>query len=197
MGMTIHYTLTVPNQWSKRTIREKLESLRRSCMDLPVEAVGKFPSHAQVFTIDLTPGCEEMAVGICTYPGGRRTWALSCCTQYANEYGLPNFLRAHMTVCAILEKAQELGFKVEVKDDGEFWTKRDVKALAEKVGQWDQVLAGLFGLAKDVMPPDLLPDNPMAGRGDFEQLEFKAHQLRKIGKLLGQIRNLLGYIGYD
>ncbi len=26
-----------------------------------------------------------------------------------------------------------------VHDEGEFWTKRDVKALAEEVGNWDQM----------------------------------------------------------
>jgi len=197
VGMTIHYTLTVRNQWSKRTIREKLETLRQFCLDLPVEAVGEFPSHAQVFTIDLAPGCEEMALGICTYPGGRRMWASSCCTQYANEYGLPNFLRAHVSACAILEKAQELGFKVDVEDEGEYWTKRDDKALAEKVVLWDQILAGLHGLAKDVLPADLMPENPMAWRADFERLEFHAHRLGRIGKLLGKIRNLLGYAEHE
>ena len=74
-----------------------------------------------------------------TIPGETGTWGSFCKTQFANEFGLPNFLRAHMTVCAILEKAQDLGFKVTVYDEGEFWTKRDVKALAETVGQWDQM----------------------------------------------------------
>ena len=123
------------------------------------------------------------------------TWASSWTTQYANnpeEGGTPNFLRAHVSACAILERAQELGFIVSVQDEGEFWTKRDVKALAEKVGQWDQILAGLHGLAKDVLPPDLMPDNPMAGRPDFEPLEFKAHRLGRIGKLLERSGNLLG-----
>ena len=50
-----------------------------------------------------------------------------------------------MTVCAILEKAQDIGFQVTVYDEGEFWTKRDMKALAEMVGQWDQMLAAMFG----------------------------------------------------
>ena len=59
--------------------------------------------------------------------------------------GTSNFLRAHLAVCAILEKAEKLGFKVNVSDEGDFWTKRDVKALAEEVGQWDAMIAGLFG----------------------------------------------------
>ena len=48
-------------------------------------------------------------------PGETGTWGSFCKTQYANEFGLPNFLRAHMTVCAILEKAQDIGFMVTVR----------------------------------------------------------------------------------
>ena len=39
MGLTIHYKFTVPNKWSIATVREKLESLRQACMDLPVVGV--------------------------------------------------------------------------------------------------------------------------------------------------------------
>ena len=58
-----------------------------------------------------------------TVPGETGTWGSFCKTQYANEFGLPNFLRAHMTVCAILEKAQDIGFKVTVNDEGGFLDK--------------------------------------------------------------------------
>jgi hypothetical protein len=126
-------------------------------------------------------------------PGEKGTWGSFCKTQFSNDPrvgGMPNFLRAHMSVCAILEKAQDLGFTVHVSDEGDFWTKRDVKALAEEVGHWDQMLAGLFGVLKDAVPADIVPESAMSGRPDFEQLEAKA-QTTEAGKLLGKIRDYL------
>ena len=124
-----------------------------------------------------------------TIPGETGTWSSFCKTQFANEFGLPNFLRAHMTVCAILEKAQDLGFKVTVHDEGEFWTKRDVKALAEKVGQWDQMLAAMFGTMKDAAPEGVL-QSPIQNRADFEHLEMKGLQAG-YGTVAGKIVDFL------
>ena len=105
-------------------------------------------------------------------PGETGTWCSFCKTQFANERGLPNFLRAHLTVCAILEKAQEIGFKVEVQDEGGFWTKRDVKALAEAVGNWDHRIAAIVGVMKDAAPDGML-QSPIQNRRDFEHLEMQ------------------------
>jgi hypothetical protein len=124
-----------------------------------------------------------------TIPGQTGTWGSFCKTQYANENGTSNFLRAHLSVCAILEKAGQLGFKVDVSDEGDFWTKRDVKALVETVGEWDAMIAGMFGVLKDAAPEGMV-DSAIAGRPDFEQLELKA-QSGKIGELLDKIRAAL------
>ena len=124
-----------------------------------------------------------------TVPGETGTWGSFCKTQFANEFGLPNFLRAHMTVCAILEKAQDLGFKVTVNDEREFWTKRDVKALAEVVGQWDQMIAAMFGTMKDAAPEGVL-ESPMQNRADFEHLEMKGLQAG-YGIMAGKIADYL------
>lgn len=377
MGLTIHYSLSVPKGWSPKTIREKLEALRQFCMDLPVEEVSELrefngkecepgedkddpcrwakiqasrspespwqpgtsfrqqPSHMLTFSVWPAHGCEEMNIGVCSFrqfvcpkrkeypvqtradelgnkpawslavtdarsypgaarilrdfakrwklrrmpwakdyirsheliardksfrvcvchgryqshrrgyaaswvlvqledrmkdcirwrfqgtvdeakalfaspefkaditrllwgekhvvPGEKGTWRSFCKTQYANDPrrgGTANFLRAHLSVCSILETAQELGFVVHVSDEGDFWTKRDVKALALEVGQWDQMLAGLFGVLKDAAPAGLVVDSEMAGRPDFEKLETKA-QTTEAGKMLGKIRDYL------
>jgi hypothetical protein len=377
MGLTIHYSIATPNNWSPKTVRGKLESLRQFCMDLPVEEVSELrefrgkkcepgdketdpfrwakiqasrspespwqpgtsfrqqPSHMLVFSVWPAQGCEEMNIGVCSFrqfvcpkrkeypvetwadqqlnkpawslaitsarcypgaarilrdfakrwklrrmpwsedyirsyeaitrgnsyrvcichgryqshrrgyapswvlveledrmrhylrwrfqgtveeakallaspefradvnrllwgekhvvPGEKGTWGSFCKTQYANDPrvgGMPNFLRAHLAVCAILEKAQDLGFQVHVSDEGDFWTKRDVKALAEEVGQWDQMIAAHFGLLKDVAPSGITPDSPMAGRPDFEKLEAQA-QDTEVGKIVGKIRDHL------
>jgi len=377
MGLTVHYSIATPKDWSPRTVRAKLESLRQFCLDLPVEEVSELrefrgkecepgdketdpfrwakiqasrspespwqpgtsfrqqPSHMLVFSVWPAQGCEEMNVGVCSfrqfvcpkrreypvetwadqqlnkpawslaitsarsYPGAARilwdfakrwklrrmpwsedyirsyesitrgntyrvcvchgryqshrrgyaaswvlveledrmkgylrwrfrgtveeakvllaspefradlyrllwgerhvvpgeteTWGSFCKTQYANDPrvgGTPNFLRAHMSVCAILERAQDLGFQVHVSDEGDFWTKRDVKALAEEVGQWDQMIAAQFGLLKDATPEGVTVESPMSGRPDFEELEAQA-QNTEIGKIVGKIRDYL------
>ena len=128
-----------------------------------------------------------------TIPGETGTWGSFCKTQYANspaEGGISNFLRAHLSVCSILEKAQKLGFKVKVSDEGNFWKKRDVKALVQEVGEWDAMIAGLFGVLKDAVPEGMTTESAMSGRPDFERLELKA-QTGEIGKLLDKIRDHL------
>lgn len=124
-----------------------------------------------------------------TIPGETGTWGSFCKTQFANEFGLPNFLRTHMTVCAILEKAQDIGFQVTVYDEGEFWTKRNVKALAETIGQWDQMLAAMFGAMKDASPEGVL-ESPIQNRADFEHLEMKGLQAG-YGVVAGKIADYL------
>jgi hypothetical protein len=126
-----------------------------------------------------------------TLSGETGTWGSFCKTQYANsEGGISNFLRAHLSVCSILEKAGELGFKVDVSDEGGFWAKRDVKALVEEVGQWDQMIAGFFGVLKDTAPDGMAVESAISGRPDFEKLELKA-QSGKIGELLAKLRSHL------
>ncbi len=130
-----------------------------------------------------------------TIPGETGTWGSFCKTQYSNQFGLPTFLRAHMTVCAILEKAQDLGFKVFVHDEGEFWTKRDVKALAEEVAQWDQMIAAMFGAMKDAAPEGVL-ESPIQNRPDFEHLEMKGLQAG-YGIVAGKIADYLAKLKRD
>ncbi len=125
-------------------------------------------------------------------PGETGTWSSFCKTQFATEFGLPNFLRAHITVCAILEKAQDLGFKVTVNDEGEFWTKRDVNALAEEVGRMDQAIAAIYGAMKDTAPEGVL-ESPMKGRADFERLEMKGLQAG-YGIVAGKIADYLAML---
>ena len=49
----------------------------------------------------------------------------------------------------MLDHAKELGILGSVSDEGDYWEKRDVKALAEDVGEWNEKIAGLVGKLKD------------------------------------------------
>ena len=103
------------------------------------------------------------------------TWGSFCKTQYANDPqygGLQHFLQCHLTVIAALDAARELGFGVTVSDEGDFWDKRSVEALAREVGAEDQHLAALMGALKDQADLDgMTVAAPITKRPDFEHLE--------------------------
>jgi hypothetical protein len=56
-----------------------------------------------------------------------------------------------------------------VKDEGDFWEKRDAKALVEEVGRWNSHIAGLVGQYKDRMGGDIVA--PITEYPNFEHLE--------------------------
>lgn len=103
-------------------------------------------------------GCEEANFGLLRYAqtittkDGRTLktgmsgwrWGSFCKTQFANQYGVTNFLRCHLGVIALLDFVRkQTALKVEVSDEGDFDTKRDIRALVNEVGEWDEMVAGL------------------------------------------------------
>ena len=119
-------------------------------------------------------------------------WSSFCKTQYSNDPrcgGWDNFQRAHLSVCAILEHMQEIGFTVHVSDEGGFWEKRDLAALAKEIGEWDAMLAGLGGVFKDAAEAQVVGfESSMSGRPDFERLEVEATKIGKIASHLEKLR---------
>jgi hypothetical protein len=151
-------------------------------------------------------GCEEANVGLCRFPktvmvqnkrigkthrlklaeGDRWTWSSFCKTQYANENGLENFLRCHLTVIAMLDAAKRLGFEVTVNDEGHYWERRDVHALVREIGEWDAFIAGFAGALKDASEESgMTLESPITQRKDFEQLEAKGAAM--IPKQMGEV----------
>lgn len=139
-------------------------------------------------------GCEECNIGLSRFPrtvivpnkwngkdhrvkvadGGGWKWHSFCKTQYANESGLENFLRCHLSVVAMLDAAKRIGFEVSVNDEGGYWQKRDIKALIKEIGEWDQLIAGFAGALKDATGESgMTLEAPIFGRKDFETLEAK------------------------
>lgn len=151
------------------------------------------PKHVVAFSCDVGDGCEEANFGLCTYPGvlditdprtgharrlrtelGGWNWSSFCKTQYASgsQYGgVPNFLRCHLSVIRMLDHAKELGILANVSDEGDYWEKRDIKALAQEVGEWNEGMAGLVGQLKDMFGGSF--DAPIAQFPDFEHLEAR------------------------
>ena len=150
------------------------------------------PSHLIAFVTMPGDGSEPANFGLCRYPtttvvelekGQRRriktgvkadewTWSSFCKTQYASDPkcgGVQNFLKCHLLVTAILDRAKSLGILEEVSDEGGFWEHRDAEALAKEVGGWNAMIAGVAGQLKDLMGDQLVA--PITQYPTFEHLE--------------------------
>jgi hypothetical protein len=132
--------------------------------------VGIAPVRVFAFKTSPGEGSESANFGLCLYPavvagagksgrGRSKTgaepgwqWSSFCKTQYASNPahgGVENFLRAHLSIVRLLDHAGKLGILGEVSDESEYWEKRDARALAETVGRWNAVVAGVVGNMKD------------------------------------------------
>ncbi|MBC7851900.1 MAG: hypothetical protein IAF94_00545 [Pirellulaceae bacterium] len=151
-------------------------------------AYNVLPKHALAFTVWLGDGCESASFGLCQFPKtitgnkGKRirtgfqgwTWHSFCKTQYASNPacgGMENFLRCHLSLTLLLAEAVKLGMQADVHDEGRFWKNRDVKSLAQEVGEWNEMLAGLAGEVKDLLGDNV--ESAIAKFPNFEHLEAR------------------------
>lgn len=174
-------------RWFKVQARQSVWTKDRTigwdCM--PTEIIG--------FQILVAPGSEPMEVILATHPKtiqvkdqqtgktkrlrtGFQDWLGRgfCKTQYASDPqcgGVRNFLRAHLSVCRMLDHAKELGLVIEVSDEGDFFEKRDVADLAKTVGIWNEQIAAFVGAMTDKLGKPL--SAPIRGFPNFEHLEAK------------------------
>lgn len=94
-----------------------------------------------------------------------------CKTQYASNAdcgGVPNFLRAHLSVCRMLDCAKELGILETVSDEGDFFEDRDVPALVNTIADWNAFIAAGVG-ALDALSGGRV-EAPIRSFPDFEHL---------------------------
>jgi hypothetical protein len=167
------------------------ESLRwllvQSRRMIPIGQTYHFVTPLQAFAFTAWPGegCEPANFGLAMYPDAMETeegtlatgltgwsWQSFCKTQYASnpdDGGMANFVRCHVTVVRLLDCAKKMGILESVKDEGDFWEKRDAKALVEEVGRWNSHIAGLVGQYKDRMGSYIVA--PIAEYPNFEHLE--------------------------
>lgn len=128
-------------------------------------------------------------------PAARGVWSSFCKTQYANDPrvgGWANFQRAHLSVLAVLEHMQQIGFTVHVTDESGFWKSRDLAALAKTVGQWDAMIAAVAGICKDMAEVNGQGfDSAVLGRADFEHLEAQAMKIDCLAGHLAKLRAAL------
>jgi hypothetical protein len=148
------------------------------------------PLHVIAFSTWPGQGCEQANFGLCRYPAtievgrwvqrkirthlGPWCWASFCKTEYASRPdcgGVPNFIRCHLAVIAMLRHAQSLGILDDVYDEGDFWQCQDVPALARAVGQWNESIAQQVAALRSVFGSTV--QSPVAGFPDFAQLAAK------------------------
>ncbi len=146
------------------------------------------PKHVIAFSTLPANGSEPANFGLCLYPrtvtinSGAKirtglpsgwSWHSFCKTQYASDPqlgGAQNFLRAHLLVIGMLDRARELGILKDVSDEGEYWEKRDAQALVTEVGQWNAAIAAFAGQLKDQLS-GIDVQAPIVKFSNFEHLE--------------------------
>ncbi len=161
------------------------------------------PTHVLAFSTWPGEGCEQANIGFCRYPEtidihdpvapscdythGRPhristrlrgwSWGSFCKTQYASNPehgGVPHFLRCHLAVVKLLDRAKELGILEHVSDEGDYWEERNLEALAGHVGEWNSMIARWAGQLKDALEDQgngLSLHAGILGFPNFEHLE--------------------------
>jgi hypothetical protein len=74
-------------------------------------------------------GCEPFNLPFYEYEPGK--WKVACFTktQWADD-----FVKAHLTVCTLLDIMKQSGFKIEVSDEADYYQTRDLTILNENMG---------------------------------------------------------------
>jgi len=148
------------------------------------------PKRLIAFSTQPAEGSEPANFGLCLYPNmvvahdGKKVgtglphgwlWNSFCKTQYASNPklgGVENFLRCHLSLIRLLDHARELGMLKHVSDEGGYWEKRDVQALVQEVGEWNEAIAGFAGQLKDQLTGQGM-EAAITRFSDFEHLEAK------------------------
>lgn len=170
-----------PHAWLKvQTIRFQVEEDG----DVIRSTTESNPIHIIAFTVQPGEGSEPANFGLCQYP--RKTgwsWSSFCKTQYASNPSVgdvANFLKCHLGLTAVLDKAREMEILGEVNDEGKYWQNRDVEALVKEVGMWNRMIAGFYGQLRDAV--EAAGGDPRAIVGeiakfrDFERLEMEGRK---------------------
>jgi len=120
------------------------------------------PVQGFLFLVGVGADCEPLWLGLCRYPLTvrvegvlRRTdlrgWLLNgfCKTQYASLHGWEHFRRCHTAVIDLLAGARRLELAVEINDEGDYWSGRDLAALRRSLDEMNGAIAAAAGVLKD------------------------------------------------
>ena len=165
-------------------------------------SMGVEPEGGFLFRVWPGEGCEEANFGLfrfpefvfsngVAYPVGKRGWSWGsfCKTQYANQKGIENFLRCHLSVIRLLDACKKIDILKSVSDEGGYWNKRDADALAKEIGEWDSMIAAFGGALKDSVGGNLT--GPIFSNPNFERLEAKGVLTKSMKEVMGLIKATL------
>lgn len=195
-----------------------IQTIKEGCSTRWEFSWDKWRRYAKKNKLCLTPSAHNYLCNFPTKLNGWR-WSSFCKTQYASndEYGgVPNFLKCHISVITLLERAAKLpGLKVKIEDEGKYGPstysddykeayaagrepkytahkgRYSPKALAEEVVEWNEMLAATFGCLKDALgSDDVRCESPIADFPSFETLEFRGHKKQYLKPFLEAMKNL-------
>ena len=160
----------------------KVQTIRfqtKSNGDVITSSAESHPTHIIAFTVDPAEGAEPANFGLCKYAKAKGwSWSSFCKTQYASNPSIgdvANFLKCHLGLVGMLDKAKELEILREVHDEGKYWDNRDVAALTKEVGMWNRMIAGFYGGLRDAVEAAggnaAVLQAEIAKFSDFERLE--------------------------
>ena len=166
---------------------------------------GVKPKHVVAFSTWPGEGCEEANFGLCLYPGvlkiadprtghDRRLrtgltgwcWSSFCKTQYARPgtAGATSFAAISASSgCSTMPSSSASSRRVS--DEGDYWEKRDMRALAQEVGEWNELIAAQAGRLKDLLGDKV--EAPIAEFPDFEHWRQGDRSVAKPKFALGQV----------
>jgi hypothetical protein len=101
-----------------------------------------------IINLNIWPGegCEPCDIAFFIEKGKKIvSKGFFCKTRYA-----VHFLRNHTSVCAMLDIAKEVGFKVEVNDEGKYFETRDIKILAKNLDDYNGFISAIGGKIKEI-----------------------------------------------
>ena len=132
-------------------------------------------------------GCESMNIGLCVYPeeicvrteeynracrGWRKWykvrqskylhWNSFCKTQYASEIGTNHFVKCHLCVIRMLDKAKELGILHEVHDEGGFWKTRNLNKLIQNLDDYNVFVRAFLTALESIVGSPRAIESPIS-----------------------------------
>ena len=126
-----------------------------------------YPIEGLAFVVFPGEGCESASFGLARYPrtvlddetgsthptgfGDEFYWHSGCKTQYAFRVSPEHFLRCHLSLVDLLDRANALGMVERVNDEGGYWEGRSVEALLARRQEHDEMVAAMVGPIIDAL----------------------------------------------
>ena len=130
--------------------------------------------------------------------GSKWYWSSFCKTQYASDPacgGIPNFLRAHISVITALERIAELPtLKVSIDDEGNYGSNlscpeghHNPAKLVKEISEWNKMSAAFFGAMNDALKTS---SSEMGVKSPFEQLSTNDNRVNKFLEIMNSIQSI-------